>query len=319
MVDEMKIFSGSSNQELVTKICNRLAITPGKAKFFQFSEGNIYVKLLENVRRKEIFFIQSGITPVNDLIMETLFFIDAFKRSSAASVNLVLPFFPYTKGDKKDEPRVSVRAKVVSEIIEATGADRVLTIDLQPPQIQGFFKIPVDNLYAMPVFCKHLNSLNLSDVVIVAPDFGAAKMADNFAYELNAIVALGSKVRHGYRETAEITHLIGEVEGKDVIIVDDMIISGGTLVAIGDLLKQKGARKILACITHAVINEDFMEILENSPINQLIITDTLPLKKEFRHKKITQLSVAPLLSDAISSIHNGDPLSKLFKPIDWIS
>ena len=152
MAGEMKIFSGSSNLELAKKICNLLSMPLSRSKIFQFSEGNIYIKLLENVRRKEVFFIQSGLTPINDLIMETLFFIDAFKRSSASSVTVVLPYFPYTKGDKKDEPRVSIRAKVVSEIIQASGADRVVTIDLQPPQIQGFFRIPVDNLYAIPIF-----------------------------------------------------------------------------------------------------------------------------------------------------------------------
>lgn len=318
MPGEMKIFSGSSNPMLAEKICALLSTPLSKSRSFKFPEGNIYVNLLENVRRKDIFFIQSGISPVNDLLMETLFYIDSFKRSSASSITVILPFFPYTKGDKKDEPRVSIRAKVVSEIIEATGADRVLTLDLQPPQIQGFFSIPVDNLYAMPIFCEYLRSLELADSVVVAPDFGAAKMADNFAFELNAPVALGSKKRHGHREGVEITELIGDVNEKNAIIVDDMLLSGNTLLAISNRLKEKGAKQIIACITHALITEELITNLETCSINQLVTTDTLPLSAELEHPKILQLSVAQLLSEAISSIYNGDPLSKLFTRYDWI-
>jgi len=319
MAGEMKIFSGSSNLELAKKICNLLSMPLSRSKIFQFSEGNIYIKLLENVRRKEVFFIQSGLTPINDLIMETLFFIDAFKRSSASSVTVVLPYFPYTKGDKKDEPRVSIRAKVVSEIIQASGADRVVTIDLQPPQIQGFFRIPVDNLYAMPIFYHFINSMNLSDPVVVAPDFGAAKMANNFSKLMNASVALGSKKRFAREEDDMIMDIIGDVNSKDVIVVDDMIITGNTILEVGKLLKERGAQKIFICVTHARITEEFIAELDQSPVDQLIITDTLPLTSECKHPKITQLSVAPLLSEAISSIYNGDSLSKLFTRVEWLS
>ncbi|MBC8184638.1 ribose-phosphate diphosphokinase [candidate division KSB1 bacterium] len=315
---EMKIFSGTANPELAKKICAHLSICLSKSKSFQFSEGNIYVNLLENVRRKEIFFIQSGCVPVNDLIMETLFYIDAFKRSSASTVTVVLPFFPYTKGDKKDEPRVSIRAKVISEIIEATGADRLLTLDLQPPQIQGFFKIPVDNLYAMPVFCDYLKELNIPDLIIAAPDFGAAKMADNFAHRLNAPVALGSKQRHGHVESVQITNVIGDVKDKNVVIVDDMIISGGTICEMGKMLKSNGALKIYACVTHALLSDEFIQNIEDCSFDELIITDTFPQKETFQHPKIKRLSVAHLLSEAISSIYNGDPLSKLFSGVNLI-
>ncbi len=319
MAGEMKIFSGSSNPELAKKICAHLSMPLSKSKSFQFSEGNTYVQLLENVRRKEVFFIQSGCTPVNDLLIETLFFIDAFKRSSASSVTVILPFFPYTKGDKKDEPRVSIRAKVVSEIIEATGADRLLTLDLQPPQIQGFFNIPVDNLYAMPVFCEYLENLNIPDLIIVAPDIGAAKMAGNFAYALNAPVALGSKKRHGHVESAEITDVIGDVKDKNVVIVDDMIISGGTILEISKKLKSRGALKIYACITHALLTDEFVQSINDSSIDELIITDTFPIKEAHQHPKIKRLSIAQLLSYAISSIYNGDPLSKLFSGVNCIN
>ena len=319
MAGELKIFSGSANRQLAEKICSLMSKPLGKAKTFQFKEGNVYVKLLETVRRKEVFFIQSGIQPVNDLIMETLFFIDTFRRSSASSITVVLPFFPYTKGDKKDEPRVSIRAKVVSEIIEAAGADRVLTIDLQPPQIQGFFHIPVDNLYAMPVFIDYLTQFPLKNVMIVAPDFGAAKMAKNFSRHLKAPVAIGSKFRPGMDDEVVYSDLIGEVKNRNIIVVDDMLITGNTIFTISDLLKQKGARKITVCITHALINEDILHKLSKSSIDKLIVTDTIPIAEHLSHKKLIRLSVAPLLSEAISSIYNGDPLSKLFDRVEWIS
>ncbi len=319
MAGELKVFSGSANPQLAEKICNLMSKPLGRSQIYKFNEGNVYVKLLETVRRKEVFFIQSGIQPVNDLIMETLFFVDTFRRSSASSITVVLPFFPYTKGDKKDEPRVSIRAKVVSEIIEAAGADRVVTIDLQPPQIQGFFHIPVDNLYAMPVFIDYLSQFPMKDLIIVAPDFGAAKMANNFSRQLKAPVALGSKYRMENTDQVQYHELIGDVADKNILVVDDMIITGGTIFAISKLLKESGAREIYVCATHALVNEKLIENLDESPITQLIITDTIPIPKELNHKKLVRLSVAPLLSEAISSIYNGDPLSKLFDRVEWIS
>lgn len=319
MAGELKIFSGSSNRQLAEKICELMSKPLGKANIFKFKEGNVYVKLLETVRRKEVFFIQSGIQPVNDLIMETLFFIDTFRRSSASSITVVLPFFPYTKGDKKDEPRVSIRAKVISEIIEAAGADRILTIDLQPPQIQGFFHIPVDNLYAMPVFIDYLTQFPLKDLVIVAPDFGAAKMAYNFSKQLNAPVAIGSKSRLGLDDEVKFSELIGDVEDKNAIVVDDMIITGKTIFGMAELLKKKGAKSITVCATHVMVNSKFLTSLKKSPIDRLIATDTIPMLENIKNEKFIILSVAPLLSEAISSIYNGDPLSKLFNRVEWIS
>jgi len=319
MAGELKIFSGSSNPKLAEKICNLMSQPLGRAQIYKFKEGNVYVKLLETVRRKEVFFIQSGIQPVNDLIMETLFFIDTFRRSSAASITVVLPFFPYTKGDKKDEPRVSIRAKVVSEIIEAAGADRVLTIDLQPPQIQGFFHIPLDNLYAMPVFIDYLTQFPMKDLIIVAPDFGAAKMANSFSRQLKAPVALGSKYRMTDSDKVDYHDIIGEVDGKNVLIVDDMIITGETVFTISSLLKERGAKKIFVCATHGLISETIVGQLDRGAIDKLIITDTVPVPDGVQHKKLVQLSVAPLISEAISSIYNGNPLSKLFDRVEWLS
>ncbi len=320
MAGELKIFSGSANPDLARKISKLLSTPLSNASIFHFPEGNIYVRIRENVRRKEVFFIQSGVFPVNDLIMETLFFIDAFKRASASSITVILPFFPYTKGDKKDEPRVSIRAKVISQIIETAGADRIVTVDLQPPQIQGFFQIPVDNLYAMPVFCDYLKTLNLEDPVVVSPDYGAAKMADNFAHELNAPVVIGNKERHAQRDTIVIRDLIGDVKNKNAVIVDDMIVSGGTLSGVCQLLKMKGALKTYACISHALLSEEFLKKLESDELylDKLLITDSLPVKKYDQHSKIEQLSIAQLLSEAISSIYNGDSLSKLFKRINLL-
>ena len=315
MLGEMKIFSGSSNPELAKNICKYLNIPLSQSTSFKFSEGNVYVKIDESVRQAHVFFIQSGSHPVNDLLVETLFFIDAFKRSSAASVTVILPYFPYTKGDKKDEPRVSIRARVVSEIIEATGANRVLTMDLQPPQIQGFFNVPVDNLYALPVFCDYLTTLHIKNPIVVAPDFGAAKMANRFANQLDCQVAIASKKRHGHTEEVELTQIFGDVENKDVIIVDDMIISGGTLLEISKSLKKQGALKIYACISHALLGGKFLAKLEKSDINKLIITDSIPFEKK-EHPKVKQLSVANLFSEAISSIYHGDSISTLFKEVE---
>ncbi len=315
MLGEMKIFSGSSNPELSKNICRYLNIPLSQASSFKFSEGNVYVKIQESVRQAHVFFIQSGANPINDLLIETLFFIDAFKRSSAASVTVILPYFPYTKGDKKDEPRVSIRAKVISEIIEATGADRVLTMDLQPPQIQGFFNIPVDNLYAQPVFCDYLSTIRLKNPIVVAPDFGAARMANRFATQLQCQVSVASKKRHGHTEEIISTQIFGDVKDKDVIIVDDMIISGGTLIEVAKSLKKQGALKIYACISHALLGDKFLENFEKSDINQLIITDSIPFTKKL-HPKVKKLSVAQLFSEAISSVYHGDSISTLFKDVE---
>ncbi len=312
MRKHLKIFSGSSNRSLAEKICQYLQIPLGKSYSSKFSDGNIYVKVGESVRQQQIFIIQSGSAPVNDNFMELLFFIDAFKRASAASITAVIPFYPYTKGDKKDEPRVSIRAKVIADTLEAVGVDRVLVMDLLPPQIQGFFKVPVDNLYAMPAFVDYIRQKNLEDIVVVSPDIGAAKMARNFARRIKTPVAIGDKSREDHSERAFIENVIGDVNNKNAIIIDDMIISGGSLFAIAKSIKKMGARDIYACITHGLLTGKIIERLDDSPITELIVTDTIELAPDKCHPKIKQLSMAKLFGDAIRTIYEGTSMGLLF-------
>lgn len=312
MTGQLKIFSGSSNKELAQRICEYLNIPMGKSHSFRFSDGNIYVKIDESVRQDHTFIIQTGSDPVNDNFMELLFYIDALKRASAASVTAVIPFFPYTKGDKKDEPRVSIRAKVIAETLETVGVDRVLVMDLLPPQIQGFFRVPVDNLYAMPVFCEHIRNKNLDNQVFVSTDIGGAKMARNFARKMNAPVAIGDKDREDHGEKAFLQNIIGEVKDKNAIIVDDMIISGGSLFAMAEGLKECGTQEIYACITHGLLTGQILEKLGKSPIKELLITDTIYIPEDKKHPKVKQVSVAHLFGDAIKSIYAGNSMSLLF-------
>jgi len=312
MTGNLKIFSGESNKFLAQHICQHLGIPLGKSHSFRFSDGNIYVKIDESVRRADTFIIQTGSDPVNDNFMELLFYIDALKRASAASVTAVIPFFPYTKGDKKDEPRVSIRAKVIAETLEAVGVDRVLVMDLLPPQIQGFFHVPVDNLYAQPVFCDYISRKKLENTVFVSTDIGGAKMARNFARRMKSPVAIGDKIREDHNEKALLDNIIGEVEGKHAIIVDDMVISGGSLIAMANGLKKRGALDVYAFTTHALLTGQVIQKIEESPICELVVTDTIRIGDVSKSKKIKQLSVAHIFGDAIRSIYEGTSMSLLF-------
>src|SRR5690242_12566738 len=224
---ELKIFAGSASQELGLSVCKQLGVELARSETHIFSEGNVFVRVLENVRGRDVFIVQGTEFPVNDNFMELLFWIDAFKRASATQVTAVIPFFSYAKGDKKDEPRVSIRARVCADAIEAAGADRVLTMDLHSPQIQGFFKIPVDHLFAMPVLADYFRRKQVPDLVVAAPDVGFGKQAYRFAELMRAPVVFGNKVRHSHDEHAEMLDVIGQVEGKNVLIVDDFTITGG--------------------------------------------------------------------------------------------
>lgn len=308
----IRVFSGSSNPHLAQNICDHLGIPLGRSQSFQFSEGSTYVKIEENVRGCDVFIIQSGAHPVNDHLVELLFLIDACRRASAASVTAVIPQYPYTKGDKKDEPRVSIRARVVAEMLETVGADRVLTMDLQPPQIQGFFKIPVDNLYALPVFCDYIREKALDNLVVASPDIGSGKLARNFARKLNTDVAIGDKERQDHSEQAVIMDIVGNVEGKHALIVDDMIMSGGTLCEMAKELRNRGAQRIFACVTHGLLSRATVQRVAESPIEELVLTDTIALQPECQHPRILQRSVATLFGEAIKSIHEGTSISLLF-------
>ena len=309
----MKIFSGSSNPKLAEDICKYLGLGLSKSASFKFSDGNTYVKIEENVRGQDVFLVQSGSEPVNDHLMELLFLIDACKRASAASVTAVMPFFPYSKGDKKDEPRVSIRGRVVADLLAAVEVDRVLTMDLHAPQIQGFFKVPVDNLYALPILYENLKSMEKDNLVVVSPDMGGVKMARNLARRLRLPMAIGDKERSDHQEESKTINIVGEVKGKDVVVVDDIIFSGGTLIDFAESLVEHGTGRIYACVTHGVLTGRASDLIAESPILELAITDSVFLSKEKKHPKIKQLSVAGLFGEAIKSIYERTSVSKLFE------
>lgn len=314
--NEIKIFAGSSGKQFAEKICKYLNIEPGKSEVINFTEGNIMVKSKETVREKDVFLVQSiGLEPNNEFT-EILFWMDAFKRASAQSVTAIIPFFSYAQGDKKDEPRVSIRARVCAESIELAGADRVITMDLHSPQIQGFFKKPVDHLYAMPILCEYFKSnYDLSNTVIVSPDAGFAKEARRYASYLNRPVAIGDKRRLYHDENAEILEIIGDVKDKDALIIDDFSISGGTIVDLAKGLKEKGANKIFTGLSHLLLNEKGVKRIENSPIERVVSTDSVNNKMVTDSNKIKLVSVAPLFAETISRVHNGVSVSSLFEGV----
>jgi len=312
----MRIFAGTSSQNFVDKMCQHLGVEKGQGYAITFSEGNTFVKILEKVRDKDVYIVQSiGLNP-NIEFMELLFWIDAFKRSSANSVTAIIPYFGYAKGDKHDEPRVSIRARVCADCLETTGVDRVITMDLHSPQIQGFFKKPVDHLYGMSTLCEYIQSKNIGNLVVASPDAGFAKNVRKYAKYLKAQVAIADKMRAAHDENAEIMEIIGDVEGKNVVIVDDFTISGGTLVSMAHALKKHGADKIYACVTHALLQERGLKALDESPIEELVITDTVENPGVFEHPKVKVVSVSGIFAQAVKIIHDRDSLSLLFDQIN---
>src|SRR5256714_578208 len=311
--DEMLVFAGSGSRKLTARICDYLRIPQGKNETLHFSDGNAFVRILENVGGRRVSLVQSTFFPANGNFMELLFWVDAFKRAGAETVTVIIPYFSYAKGDKKDEPRLSIRARVCADAIEAAGADRGVTLDLHAPQIQGFFRVPVDDLYAMPYLCAAIERANLRDPVVVSPDAGFAKRARRFAQRLGAPLAIADKVREGHGETAELVEIIGEVEGRDAIVVDDFTISAGTLVETAEQLVARGARSVMAVVTHGVFAEGSMERLQRSPIERLVITDSIETQPVELSEKVTLVSVAPLFAEAIGRIHRRESISVLFK------
>jgi ribose-phosphate pyrophosphokinase len=307
------VFAGSASPRLTAAICRELGIEPSAGEVIRFSEGTLFVRVLENVRGRSVYVVQSTVFPTNDNFMELLFWIDAFSRASADSITVVVPYFSYAKGDKKDEPRVSIRARVCADAIEAAGADRVVTLDLHAPQIQGFFRVPVDDLYAMPYLCRAIAQANLRDPVVVSPDAGFAKRARRFAQRLDAPLAIADKVREGHGETADVVEIIGEVEGHDAVVVDDFTISAGTLVEAAEQLVARGARSVTAVVTHGVFAGRSMERLERSPIERLICTDSIETQPVELSEKVTVVSVASLFAEAIARIHRRESISVLFE------
>lgn len=310
--DNIMVFAGSGSLRLTDRICEYLQINAGKNQALKFSEGNTFVRILENVRGRRVYLIQSTVFPTNDNFMELLFWIDAFKRASAESVTAIIPYFSYGKGDKKDEPRVSIRARVCADAIEAAGADRVVTIDLHAPQIQGFFRIPVDNLYALPVLCDRLRAKQLENVIIVSPDTGFAKQARKYASYLGTSVAIADKERVGHDENAEVLEIFGDVKDKTAVVVDDFTISGGTLADVSVKLVERGAKQVYAMVAHGVFTEGSIERIDASPIEQLLITDTVENHPVQLSDRIEVVSVAPLFGEAIKRIHNRESISAMF-------
>jgi ribose-phosphate pyrophosphokinase len=310
--DEMLVFAGSGSRKLTARICDYLRIPQGKNETLHFSDGNTFVRILENVRGRRVYLVQSTVFPANDNFMELLFWIDAFKRAGAESVTVIIPYFSYAKGDKKDEPRVSIRARVCADAIEAAGADRVVTMDLHAPQIQGFFHLPVDNLYALPLVVDRILSKGLEDIIVVSPDVGFAKQARRYASLLGTSMAIADKERIAHDEKASILQIIGNVKGKTAVVVDDFTISGGTLANVSEKLMEQGARAVYAVVTHGVLTEGSVERIDKSPIKQLLITDTVENQPVTFSPKVEVVSVAPLFAEAIKRIHNRESISEMF-------
>jgi len=307
----VKIFSGSSNPNLAGAICTYIGIELGKSTVKPFPDGETFVKVEENVRGEDVFLVQSSSPPTNHHLMEMFIMIDALRRASAARITAVMPFYGYARQDRKDQPRVPITAKLIANLLVAAGAQRVLTMDLHAQQIQGFFDIPVDHLYAAPVMYQYLKKKKLGDVVVVSPDVGGLKMAYAYSQVLGGALAIVAKQRKSASEVESIA-LIGEVRGKNILLVDDLTETAGTLSAAAELLKREGARKIIACVSHAVLNEMGIERLRKSAIDELITTDSV-VRPAITGVKITTLSVAGLLGEAIKRIHSNSSVTSLFE------
>jgi len=307
----VKIFSGTSNKPLAEAICAFIGIELGKSTIKPFPDGETFVKIEENVRGEDVFLIQSTSPPTNHHLMEMFIMIDALRRASAARITAVMPFYGYARQDRKDQPRVPITAKLVANLLVAAGANRILTVDLHAQQIQGFFDIPVDHLYAAPVMYEHLKKKELSNLVVVSPDVGGLKMAYAYSQTLDGGLAIVAKRRKNASEVESMA-VIGEIRGKNALLVDDLTETAGTLGEAARLLKRKGARKIIACVSHAILNEVGVERLRKSPIDELVTTDTV-LRPIIAGVNITTLSVAGLLGEAIKRIHSNSSVTSLFE------
>ncbi|CAI8017058.1 Ribose-phosphate pyrophosphokinase [Geodia barretti] len=313
LYEDLKVFSGNAHRKLAKDICAYLDIPLGKCEVFKFSNDNTFVRILENIRQQDVFLVQPIAFPVNDHIMELLIMIDAAKRASAGRITAVIPYYAYARSDKKDQPRVPITARLVANLIETAGADRVLTLELHAGQIQGFFNVPLDELSAIPNLANHFNARNVkSNIVVVATDAGDAKRARNMANRLDAPIAIVEKVRIGNQERVEAATLIGDVRDRTAIIVDDEIGTGGTVIATADTLRNHGARDIYCYAAHPVLAGKATEILEKSTIKELVVTDSLPVPPAKMGTKTSVVSVAPILGEAIQRIHSGTSVGAMF-------
>jgi len=319
MQEDMIVFSGTSHPGLAKAIAKRIGCPMGSSECLKFSNENLMVRIADNVRQRDVFVVQTSSTPVNQTLVELLIFLDALKYASAARVTAVLPYFPYCRSDKKDEPRISVTARLIADLVQTAGADRVLTMDLHSPQIQGFFRIPTDQLLAAPLFFNYFNEVlfkeeSKEDFVLVMGDHGAAKQFDYYYDELDLPVAIMDKFRVDHTEKPVIRQVIGDVKGKAALIIDDEIASGGTLIEAAVKLEECGAKRILAAAVHPIFSGNAVENLIKSPIERFIIGDTVPVRPKIKghEDRFHLLDMSPLFARAIECIHEGDSLSDLF-------
>ncbi len=315
MYSKLKLITGNANKPLAEEVAKYAGVPLGDIELFKFSNDEAFVKINDNVRGSDVFIIQPTCYPVNDNLMDLLIIIDALRRASAQRINCVIPYYGYARSDKKDQPRVPITAKLVADLITVAGADRVITVDLHADQIQGFFNIPVDHLYSIPIFERYFKNILRSDeLVVVSPDSGGANRARSLAKRLNCGLAIGDKRRSGNNDQTELLNIIGEVKDKVAILFDDIIDTGGSLIKISKVLAEQGAKKVFAACVHGVLSGKAVENIEDSPIEKLFITNTIPLSAEkMKSKKIVQLSIAEMLAVAIKKIHIEESISILFR------
>jgi ribose-phosphate pyrophosphokinase len=311
---ELAVFTGNAHRALAESVCRHLEMPLGDCEVFQFSNEEVFVRFLDNIREKDVFLIQPGVSPVNTNLMELLVMIDAAKRASAGRITAVIPYYAYGRSDKKDQPRVPVTARLIANFLEVAGADRVLTLDLHAGQIQGFFNIPLDELTAFPMLADYFRNENLPSPVVVATDVGGAKRAREVAQRLGCELAIVDKRRSGNDEQAEAMTLIGDVDGHDCIIVDDEILTGGTVASAVRLMRERGATSVHVACVHPVLAPRAFDTLDIPELNQIVFTDSLPLiHGEFQNVPVGEISIAPLIGDAIHRIHTGGSVGALFR------
>jgi ribose-phosphate pyrophosphokinase len=310
--NDLKVFTGTANTALAREMCEYLRCDLGQSSLTRFSDGEIYFQILENVRGADVFIVQPTCPPVDSNLLETCLMMDAFKRASARRITAVLPYFGYARQDRKDKPRVPISSKVVSDLLVASGADRILTMDLHAPQIQGFFNVPVDHLFAAPVLVEHFLKLNLPNLTVVSPDAGGVERARAFAKRLHGELAMVNK-RRLEANVAQVMNVIGDVRGRTCLVVDDIIDTAGTLVKTVEALLEQGATSVSACCTHPVLSGPAIERIEASKLQEVVVTNTIPLRGDARKsRKVTTLSVGKLLAQAVQAIHDDTSVSGLF-------
>jgi len=312
-MDELRVFTGNAHPALARSVCEYLGIPLGEADIFEFSNENIFVRILENVRQRDVFVIQPICSPVNKSLVELLIMLDAFRRASAGRLTAVVPYYGYGRTDKKDQPRVPITARLVADLITTAGANRLLTIDFHAPQIQGFFNIPVDELTALPILSHYFQEKAIDNLVVVATDIGISKRARDLAARLETPLAIIEKRRLGNKDATETLNIIGEVEGMPALTVDDEIDTAGSLVGVVDTLLEHGATEVYACCTHPVFSGSAMQRIASSPVKEVVVTDSIPVRDNKQLDRITVLSVASLIGEAIHRIHTGLSVGAMFE------